>query len=358
MVGRTRSNKSTASSASNAPAEEVVTAILTEEQIDIDLSDTPFLPIEKEMALAMPPTAPAAEYVEDILDFSDDELIPTNLTVNAPSAEDEAAALASSHLEEAKRVMAWSAETMLTQSTNMASALQLHNVGDTVSVQVSAHGVTYDVYWKVAAVTSASSTNPGPLATLSATTEPTTRNSIKCKFGKHCNKGSACPFDHTVKPKLCTWINTPMGCMKGVECEFSHEFEGVKCTRSEARYTCANGSRCAYKHGDDGGVEVTEDAPEEKQNDGTKQNDGGKEEGEEKKDAAQQVAGKKRGHEDGGEDVTPKKQRLGHENAERGGKQHRGRGRGRGNGRGRGRGRGGGGGQGIRVRGAATKGAE
>jgi hypothetical protein len=348
MVGRTRSNKSTASSASNAPADEVATAIVTEEQIDIDLSDTPFLPVEEEKALAMPPAAPAAKYVEDILDFSDNELIPTKPTVNVPSAEDEPVALASSHLDEAKRVMVGSAETMLTQSTDMASALQLHNVGDTVSVQVSAHGVTYDLCWKVAAVTSESSTNPGPLATLSATTEPTTHSNIKCKFGKHCNKGSACPFDHTVKPKLCTWINTPMGCMKGVECEFSHEFEGVKCTRSEARYTCANGARCAYKHGDDGGAEVTEDAPEEKQNDGTKQNDGGKEEGEEKKDAAQQAAGKKRGHEDGEEDATPKKQRLGHDNAKRGGKQHRGRGRGRG----------GGGGQGIHVRGAATKGAE
>jgi hypothetical protein len=358
MVGRTRSNKSTASSASNAPVDEVATAIVTDEQIDIDLSDTPFLPVEEEKALAMPPAAPAAKYVEDILDFSDHELIPTKPTVNAPSAEDEPAALASSHLDEAKRVMVWSAETMLTQSTDMASALQLHNVGDTVSVQVSAHGVTYDVCWKVAAVTFDYSTNPGPLATLSATTEPTTRSNIKCKFGKHCNKGSTCPFDHTVKPKLCTWINTPMGCMKGVECEFSHEFEGVKCTRSEARYTCANGARCAYKHGDDGGVEATEDAPEEKQNDGTKQNDGGKEEGKEKKDVAQQIAGKKRGHEDGEEDVTPKKQRLGHENAERGEQQHRGRGRGCGNGRGRGRGRGGGGGQGIRVRGAATKGAE
>jgi hypothetical protein len=354
MGSRTPSNNST---------EEVAAILTTEAQIDIDLSHPALSPLEEDETIAMP-TAPAEEYVEDILDFDDDELVPANIVKSTTAEEQAASAQASdtSRLYDAKLGMAWSAEMMLTQSPDLASALHLHHVGDAITVQISVHGVTYDICWTIAAITSESSATSAPAH--GPASEPPARSAIKCKFGKFCKKGGACAFDHSAKSKLCIWINTPTGCAKGGECEYSHECEGVKCTKGDARGTCMNGSRCAYKHEDN--EETTKDVAKETQDDGeevkmkqdgesTKEN-GGKEKGEGEKDDADQGAGKKRGHEDGEDDGTPKKQRLDRGNAERGGKQFRGRGRGRGHGRGRGRGRGSA--QGIRVRGAANKGAE
>jgi hypothetical protein len=294
MGSRTPSNDST---------EEVATALITEAQIDIDLSDTALSPLEEDGMIAIPTTS-AEEYAEDILDFDDDELAPTNNVVKSATAEEQATSAQApdaSRLQNAKLGMAWSAEMMLTQSPNLASALHLHHVGDAITVQVSVHGVTYDVCWTIAAITSEPSTASAPAP--KPAPKPPTHSAIKCKFGRFCKTGSACAFDHSTKSKLCIWVNTPTGCAKGGECKFSHECE-----------------------------------------------DGGKE-----KDDATRCAGKKRGHEVE-EDGTPKKQRLDYDNANRGGKQHHGRGRGRGNGRERGRGRGGA--QGIRVRGGANKGTE
>jgi hypothetical protein len=349
MGSRTPSNDST---------EEVATALITEAQIDIDLNDTALSPLEEDGMIAMP-SPPAEEYAEDILDFDDDELAPTNNVVKSATAEEQATSAQApdaSRLHNAKLGMAWSAEMMLTQSPNLASALHLHDVGDAITVQVSVHGVTYDVCWTIAAITSEPSTTSAPAP--KPAPEPPTHSAIKCKFDRFCKKGSACAFDHSTKSKLCIWVNTPTGCAKGGECKFSHEYEGVKCAKGDVRGTCVNGSRCAYKHGDDG--VVMDDVTKESRDDGEKaevkqDSENTKEDGGKEKDNAERCAGKKREHEVE-EDGTPKKQRLDYDDANRSGKQHHGRGRGHGNGRGRGRDCGGP--QGIRVRGAANKGTE
>jgi hypothetical protein len=349
---------------------EVATAFNTEAQIENDLSDSTLSPQGEDETICMP-TAPAEEYVENILDFDDDELAPrTETTIESATVEVQSTttqAPSASRLHDAKLGMAWSVEMMLTQSPDLASALHLHKVGDAVTVQVTVSGVTYDVCWTVATLTSEPSVSASAkdASTTASAPETLTRSSMKCKKGKFCKKGSACAFDHSTKFKLCIWVNTPNGCANGGGCEFSHECEGVKCSKGETRGTCVNGTRCAYKHGDDGAVDgvsnetqentqTTQEKQEKQDGESTKENRD--KEGEEKSDVVEQAAGKKRGHEDGEEDGRLKKQRLDYESAERGGKQFRDRGRGRGNGRGRGRGRGGG--QGIRVRGTANKGAE
>jgi hypothetical protein len=348
---------------------EVATTFNTEAQIDNDLSDPTLSPRGEDETICMP-TAPAEEYVEDILDFDDDELVPrTETTIESATAEVQSTttqAPSTSRLHDAKLGMAWSAEMMLTQSPDLASALHLHKVGDAVTVQVTVSGVTYDVCWAVATLTSepsvsASAKDASTTASAPAPTpEAPASSSVKCKFGKFCKKGSACAFEHSTKSKLCIWVNTPKGCANGGGCEFSHECEGVKCSKGETRGTCMNGGRCAYKHGDEGvaagdmSKETHENTQEKQDGESTKENrDKG---GGDKGDVVEQAAGKKRGHEDGEEDGRPKKQRLNHGNEDRGGKQFCGRGRGHGNGRGRGRGRRGR--QGIRVRGTANKGAE
>lgn len=274
----------------------VAQAMPVETDIDIDLMDNPI----KDTTV----TAPVAEYEEDLIDYDDDKLVPaghdsgddTLIGLNdvdikfedettvakvkslAKEQADNTQAMqevADQYFAQAKYMMSMGPQTLLGSSPNMASVLQLNNVGDNVNVNVSINGFTYEVTWKVAAVhgeqpqpaieqpaasfavnTTQRKTSLRDASPLSASALPAARSAIKCKFGSKCNKGTSCTFDHTVKVKLCAWVNTAQGCTKGKACEFSHDNEGAKCTRSTTRTGCANGKGCAFKHGDDVGIAV------------------------------------------------------------------------------------------------------
>ncbi|KAF1917498.1 hypothetical protein BDU57DRAFT_586210 [Ampelomyces quisqualis] len=403
----------------------------TDINIDLDLfssDSTDFVSSRyRENKMPASPTynTPAA-YEEDIIDFDDDELIPsttndvliaavqdtensTNFQAddteqeNGFEAEEQAKnketaqATAEAHLQHAKLGMAWGAQTMLTQSPDMAGVLQLNDVGDAVCVNATANGVTYEVTWKVTSFVAPEDTEKhlptAPVTTgapaiqrtnllrdaapLSQFLPPAPQPNINCKFGRHCKNGAACLFDHTVKPKLCGFVNTTRGCTNAADCEFSHESEGVKCTRSTLRYTCANGRGCAFKHVDDGvkqentkkemekvvletknTTEVVKDVPPAESTTVPK---AAEVEGAPtglKGDGPKQIAGQKHGR-DGDEEVgnAPKGPRLARDGGKnnRGAKQHRGRGRGQGRGGGRGR-SGASDGQGLLIRGAASTG--
>lgn len=328
------------------------------------------------------------------------------------------------HLQQAKAGMAWSAKTMLTQTPEMATALQLNKVGDAVTITVTANGVTYEVTWKVAAsvttdepkVREPSVTAPTITAATSALRDASPlsvsllktpfSSSMKCKFGRACNKGALCSYDHAIKPKLCSYVNTAQGCSSGAKCEFSHENEGMKCTRSILRYSCPNGRGCAFSHADDWikeaqpakPVQASKSAnsiktePEEQTYDGTDATPpvdaptGPKAERDSaietvstpktavatekqvsvppagpKHDSIPQVTGQKRareGNEEGGK-VAQRPRSTRDSNATstfRGKRQPRGRGRGASQGIGRGGGFRGRGGMGLNIRGAATRG--
>jgi len=280
-------------SATPVPAAKasVAQTMPVETDIEFDILDSP----TKDTSVA----APVTEYQEDLIDYDDDELVPAGqdggddtliglddvdikvedetTVVKVKSLADEQAdnaqaaqEAADQHLAQAKYMMSMGPQTLLGSSPNMASALQLNDVGDNVTVHVSVNGVTYEVNWKVAAVHGEqhnasiavnttqrkTSLRDAPALSTSATPTPAARSTIKCKFGSKCNKGDSCTFDHTVKAKLCTWVNTAQGCTKGQACEFSHDNEDAKCTRSTTRYGCANGKGCAFKHGDDVGIAV------------------------------------------------------------------------------------------------------
>jgi hypothetical protein len=278
----------------NAPPPTVEASITqtmpVETDIDIDLSDSP----TKDTMIA----APAAEYQEDLIDY-DDELLPashdsgddtliglddtdikfedeTTVAKDTSLVEEQAdhaqamQEVADQHFEQAKYMMSMGPQTLLGSSPDVASALQLNNVGDNVTVSVSVNGITYEITWKVAAIhdeqpqpatsiafnTTQRKTSLRDAPPLSTSATPAARSAVKCKFGSKCNKGTSCTFDHTVKVKLCTWVNTAQGCTKGKACEFSHDNEGAECTRSTTRSDCANGKGCAFKHGDDVGIAV------------------------------------------------------------------------------------------------------
>lgn len=394
---------------------------------------------------------PVAEYEEDIIDYDDDDLAPagsnsddtligiedediklegngiseepreaaevTEKTMTEEQAEIEAAerVAAEERLVRAKFVMSLGPQTLLTKSSDMANALQLNAIGDAVTVNISANGVNYEVTWKVAGMDesqpqgtieqcAALATTPQPAALtvdttqrktsslrdaapLSGSTPSASHLTTKCKYGKWCTKGAACPFDHTIKLKLCTWINTAQGCTKGEGCDFSHENEGTKCTRSSSRFTCANGRGCAFKHHDDvrrapvpkskavappalaQQTEAVDPTPPANTPNGPKASSSplpNAPKGPETNGTAPQLskgAGQKRGRDE--EDEAGKsvqRPKLHHDSAinnhHRGVKQHRGRGRGNGSGRGRGRGGAGvvaGAGE-LKIRGAAAGG--
>lgn len=190
-------------------------------------------------------------------------------------------AVTNTQLEQAKAGMAWSTETMLTQTPEMASALQLNKVGDAVTISVTSNGVTYEVTWKVCAVEGGEIEKPlarKPSITAAPVTAATSAlrdasplsgglpkatfsSGAKCRFGRACTKGAACPYDHPIKAKLCSYVNTSQGCSSGANCEFSHDNEGMKCTRSATRYICPNGRGCAFKHGDDWAKTVKKATP-------------------------------------------------------------------------------------------------
>jgi hypothetical protein len=319
MARRTRSNNSASSkNTDNVDIKiEGVPEVKTENiEVDIDLgsmdevpnmSTTPTMKEEDTVTNAetVAPAAPAAEYVEDMIDYDDDELTPAvdsgigsddapidfegedikledlkEETTAEEQAEIEATrrVAAEESLMQAKYIMSLGPQTLLTQS-DMAGALQLNEVGDTVVVNISVNSVKYEIMWKVAGFEetepqdvieqcAALATTQQPTLTvdtaprkpsfslrdaapLSGSTPKAAQFSSKCKFGKFCIRDAACPFDHTIKPKLCTWVNTAQGCTKGFDCEFSHDNEGTKCTRNSSRFTCANGKGCAFKHDDD-----------------------------------------------------------------------------------------------------------
>jgi hypothetical protein len=280
-------------------------------------------------------------------------------------------------------------------------------------VNISVNGVKYEITWKVAGIDESEPQDRieqcAALATtqqLTALTVDTTQHkpsvslcdaaplsgntpkaahfTAKCKFGKFCTKGETCPFDHTIKPKLCTWVNAVQGCTKGFECEFSHDNEGKKCTRSPSRSTCTNSKGCAFKHDDDvrkapalkpkpvappapvQQIKVMDSTPPVNAPKGPKASSAlpaNALTGHEANSAVQQLgkgAGQKRSRDKDDEAGNAvQRPKLSHDNGDnnrRGVKQHRGRGRG--NGRGRGRGRGGASvsvtGVELRIRGAAA----
>jgi hypothetical protein len=456
MARRTRSKKSASSNRTDnvdIKVEETPEGKIENTEVDIDLGcmdevpDMSATPTNKQgeevvaKTESVIPAAPATEYEEDLIDYDDDELLPavdsgigsddtpidfedddikleddiaikhsTEQVTAEEQAEIEATkrVVAEEALVQAKYIMSLGPQTLLTQS-DMAGALQLNRVGDTVVVNIAVNGVKYEISWKV---TGFEEHEPDPqnvieqCAALATTQEPTALTvdttqrkpssslrdaaplsgstpkaahftATKCKFGKFCTKGTACPFDHTIKSKLCTWVNTTMGCAKGLKCEFSHDNEGTKCTRGPSRFTCANGKGCAFKHDDDvrkalapapvpkpklvaspaptpapQQIEVVDSTPPANVPKGHKaaiSSLANVPTGPKAKGTATQLgqgAGQKRGRgEDDEGDNAVQRQKVSHDhdnnNGHRAVRQHRGRSRGNVRGRGRGRGRGG-----------------
>jgi hypothetical protein len=430
---RVRSNLSAIVNASKQATE--VSAVTIVKTDIFDFMDTPVKDTEVSISVTQTTVAaPNDEYLEDLIDYDDDELAPANhdsgddtligiddtdikleeetteaknksmAEEQAENAQSEQTAVAH-RLEQAKYVMSLGPQTLFSSSPGLASALQLNDVGDTVTVNAYVNGVTYEISWKVEAFydeepqptveqpttsltvdTAPRKTSLRDAAPLSGPTLFLAHTATKCKFGRACSKGAACLFDHTVKPKLCTWVNTAQGCTKANACECSHENEGVKCTRSTTRFVCANGKGCAFKHGDDinnmpkvkavaAPVEQVKavkgtpppNAPTGPKATGTPPTNAPTGPKNNNKNAQQpaKVGGQKRGREqddDGGNATQDKRVNDSTGNFNAGGghrvvKQHRGRGRGRGNGRSRGRGGGGviTGGE-FSIKGAATGG--
>ncbi|KAF2821465.1 hypothetical protein CC86DRAFT_470672 [Ophiobolus disseminans] len=347
MAKRTRSNTSAASQNSQEAAKRSKRSSQNTSAVDATVALVPV--VEEETTEAAPaiieePTAVIAktttittaveEYTEDLIDYSDSDLEPVSKDASTKDAGTDAAAIedepakptpeeqAIIDLEQGKAGMAWSTYTLLTTSAGLASALRLTSLGASVSTTATFADVTYEITWKV--------TNIGGVD--APTTAPTTA-AAKCKFGKHCTKGAACPFDHTPKQKLCIWVNSLGGCSNGAACAHSHEHEGAKCTRSKKRSQCANGKACAYQHQDD--VYVSGSMQRLGKKDvGEKEGEGDGEEG--KTPTGLKLgkgAGQKRGVE-GGEDGRAAQRQRGNDGRGGGG---RGRGRGRGRGAGRGR---------------------
>ena len=250
---RSRSNTSASQTSKNASATQTAASLpaVTEE--------VPIMPSKVEVAAVLEPEPVFEQYQDDLIDYDDDDLeapVAEKIDETTPVAADDTTLIpaepeavepevlepketpeqAAAALEHGKAAMAWGTSASLAAQPGVITALGLTNIGASASTEVALNGTTYEVTWKVLAIEG--------VAAVPA---------IKCRFGKACNKGAACPFDHsgTVKTHPCTWVNTLQGCSKGTACEFSHETEGMKCTRSKYRSNCANGKACAYKHIDD-----------------------------------------------------------------------------------------------------------
>ncbi|KAH8702915.1 hypothetical protein GQ44DRAFT_764312 [Phaeosphaeriaceae sp. PMI808] len=137
-------------------------------------------------------------------------------------------------LQQAKFAMTYYMQTILTNTPDMPTALQLTAINDTVTINVSANGTTYEVTWKITgtydqAAATTTTTVPEAQPTTTATTATAVAAPTRCKFGRNCNKAQTCPFDHvsnqTAKP--CQWVNTLQGCHQGDKCVYSHECAGV-----------------------------------------------------------------------------------------------------------------------------------
>jgi hypothetical protein len=437
----TKGSKQTTTTSNTTAGTPTTNYVFTDTDIDLSessIEDTVITTAKKDTATH----APVVEYEEDLIDYDEDELEPAthdngdgvlidiedkdiNLEDDPTSAKTKSMAeehaenskaiqeAAKQRLEQAKYMMTLGPQTLLTSSTDMATALQLINLGDTVTVKVPINSVIYEITWKIAGFQGIQQPIPNFPSTTTTTVQrktclrnaPPLSNSSHlpphtaykyCRFGRNCQKGTSCPFQHAVvKSKLCTWINTPQGCTQGAGCSFSHENDGVKCTLSAMRLSCANGLGCAFKHDDDVGrahnvdealgasVEVGEvldtgrlgDGPVGSKSAGmpffdadTGMNNAGAQE-------SGKVVGSKRGreqHDDGG-DATQYKRVNDYTGKFKAGtwhpstKQHQGRGRGsgrvsnRGSGRGSNRGSGRGRGSvvargGMRIKGAASGG--
>jgi hypothetical protein len=263
------------------------------------------------------------EYVEDVIDYDDDDLGPVandksvdpilevedllNLDEEISKVEEKApfvdatkrvdknetettteikgdvASDAQQLLAQAKGGLVWSVNMLLTQVPHMPQSLHLNTVGDHSEVEVPFNGQIIEVSWKIAGTydqtktdgagnieaaansqTGATATNAESAEVAPAELDQTANNGethpatsaddtavIRCKFGKFCAKGKDCPYDHTIKKKLCVWVNSLQGCAQGDACVFSHEIAGVTCTRNTTRTMCQNGRSCAYRHQDD-----------------------------------------------------------------------------------------------------------
>lgn len=216
--------------------------------------------------------------------------------------------------QQAEEAMLWTISHLFEANPGIGSALRLYNTGDSTSTVAHINGTTYEVTWKIIDTYDVDtpaedsgievSGNATPVATppseeggksieednsnvvaaAEAVTEKTSEDITggttdtpedpithvaetlfetpiipTCKFGKYCNKGDECKFDHSVRRKLCTWVNTAQGCSKGENCAFSHEIKGTTCKRSPLRRSCPNGYTCAYKHQDDSPIEKRTD---------------------------------------------------------------------------------------------------
>jgi hypothetical protein len=168
------------------------------------------------------------------------------------------------HVQQAKGAVVWSVNKLIVSAPYLTSALRLNSVGDCVTVEVPLNRLNIEVSWKVISTYDeevlitlqqpldteqltflttelefsgevpteaapddvvesieqhlALSTNTTEASSLlceavplPAKTLPTSAFSLAnlpCKFGKHCAKGAACPFNHTIKQKLCVGSGT------------------------------------------------------------------------------------------------------------------------------------------------------
>jgi hypothetical protein len=344
MAERTRSIDSVTQAAQEA---EEGSTRCSQDDTAIPSAEDLLVPFEED-TISLPPetttgTVKAEDYQEDLIDYDDDDLEPAITEVEFNESEIESTEVAPEqqaalHIEQAKVGMAWSISTMLSNTPEIASALQLTSIGASASTEVTVAGVTYEVTWKVVGIEGVQT----PTTDIAAPPTPSA-STTKCKFGRHCTKGASCPFDHGTKTKLCIWVNTLGGCSNGSVCAHSHEHAGTMCTRSKYRSNCANGKACAYQHLDDvyrsGAMKVKkiEVGDERKERvDGEEAVDEGERTPPANAPTGPKLGkgvGQKRGREDGdGVGGRPGQIPRGNQ---------RGRGRGRGSGRGRGRGRGG-----------------
>jgi hypothetical protein len=222
--------------------------------------------------------------VEDEARFVDaTKRVDGNETETTTEVKGDIASNAQQLLAQAKGGLVWSVNMLLTQVPHMPESLHLNAEGDYAEVQVPFNGQIIEVSWKIAGTydrtktdgaenteaaangqTGATATNVESAEVTPAESDDAINNGgtppatsadgaplTRCKFGKFCAKGKDCPYDHTIKKKLCVWVNSLQGCAQGDACEFSHEIAGVPCTRSTTRSMCQNGRSCAYQHQDD-----------------------------------------------------------------------------------------------------------
>ncbi|KAF2027961.1 hypothetical protein EK21DRAFT_114309 [Setomelanomma holmii] len=366
MARKTRSNTLSSQTFKEITNTKSISDSIPETILAAPVSTETAAPIEEEAT--MPTNDPSTiittvvEHEEDLIDYDDDDLdvpigtadvknehrdINLEVVIAAPDTHEdqavtfpeEATEASNTMYEHAKYAMIWGTTALLTKNPELATALGLNDVENTVTVDVSQNGFTYEVIWKVKGI---ENSNGAPEEVSIASTEAQKDTAIEKSTTTELIATSTAAATTATYPsksrsmKLCVYVNTPQGCSGGSRCEFSHEKEGKKCTSSDKRMMCPNGRKCAFKHWDDfksatwedGIVGVPHKAPT-----GPKVH----------------VLGKRgRDHSD---DAGAKRVKVSHAENERSARGRPQRGRGCGHGRGRGRGRGGSREPGMRVKG-------